>query len=723
MSDPLLPDDLPSSNTQIHQNAMGDYSQVIGQMLGGIVINQLTIHDRVPTAVAPPPISVTASLTQQEYRQRKVLLAKVQEYWVKGVLETSLHARALVELGLRNCPDLVQRPFREAEEFPEVSGQALEEGTSATTVFEQMGAGRTLLILGEPGSGKTITLLKLAEDLIARTERDLSQPIPVVFNLSSWARKPQPLEKWLIQELLEKYQVSKALGKQWVKTESLVLLLDGLDEVKANQRNACVQALKKFMQTYGTTEGIICCRAQDYQALEEPLMLRSALYIQPLTSVQVDQYFEQAGEQLESLKELFHLDEDLQRLTASPLMLSIMSLAYQNCSLNNIVQGGLTVNYRQLLFDSYIDRAFRRRSTTQKYHRKQTQKWLTWLAQSMLSSSQSMILVEQLQPTWLITTTLIGMYKLVFFLLFSVLSGLIIPFSLLFSRFVTSCLEWEGELCNPAWVSPEISQMLAILPYLFLSCAAISMVISGVTVEKFWKKNTAIKTVESLVWSWDNARPGFVYGVLLGLTISLACFWYFGRPSGIFSLALDMADNPNFILRKFAREVLRSNYLDIVIGSFLSGLIGGMANALIAGFTGAKEIGNKDNPNQGIFLSLENWGKTTALYGMVGGVIAILISGLIIGAFQSGNSLAYLFGVFLFGFLCFGFIAGLILGGITCCKHLALRLVLYIKGYSPWNYAHFLNYATERLILQKVGGGYIFAHRMLLEHFAVMLLE
>jgi hypothetical protein len=29
---------------------------------------------------------------------------------------------------------------------------------------------------------------------------------------------------------LEKYQVSKALGKTWVESEALMLLLDGLDE-------------------------------------------------------------------------------------------------------------------------------------------------------------------------------------------------------------------------------------------------------------------------------------------------------------------------------------------------------------------------------------------------------------------------------------------------------------------------------------------------------------
>ncbi len=35
-----------------------------------------------------------------------------------------------------------------------------------------------------------------------------------------------------------------------------------------------------------------------------------------------------------------------------------------------------------------------------------------------------------------------------------------------------------------------------------------------------------------------------------------------------------------------------------------------------------------------------------------------------------------------------------------------------------WSYSRFLDYAAERILLRKVGGGYIFAHRLLLEYFA-----
>jgi len=97
--------------------------------------------------------------------------------------------------------------------------------------------------------------------------------------------------------------------------------------------------------------------------------------------------------------------------------------------------------------------------------------------------------------------------------------------------------------------------------------------------------------------------------------------------------------------------------------------------------------------------------------------------GLILGCFYSimdeYNHFHYGLIYSVIGFLIFGLIGG----GSACIRHFALRFVLCYLGYSPWNYARFLDYAAERLFLQKVGGGYIFVHRMLLEHFAAMPLE
>jgi predicted NACHT family NTPase len=402
-----LPNNNSDPSPQVQQNVEGDGNQVIGQVTGGNVFGNITgnvtIYEGVPVSSMPPPIEVLPTLTQQEYRQRQVLLDKVKKFWVKGVLENSLHSRALIELGLQERPDLVQQPFSGVAEFSDAPGQVLPDGTHATAVFEEMGEGRTLLILGEPGAGKTIALLKLAEDLVIRTVPDLRQQIPVVFNLSSWTRKPQTIEKWLVQELQEKYQVSKALGETWVKSEALILLMDGLDEVRADQRNSCVQALNLFTQNHGTTEVVVCCRIRDYQALKDRLTLRSAICIQPLTPKQVNNYFDQAGEQLSSLKIVLPLDEVLQELATSPLMLSIMSLAYQDFTPEQLTLGGKSEDYRKRLFETYVDRMFQRRGLTKQYPRVKTQKWLSWMAKQMITNDQTIFLIERLQPSWLPT--------------------------------------------------------------------------------------------------------------------------------------------------------------------------------------------------------------------------------------------------------------------------------------------------------------------------------
>lgn len=144
----------------------------------------------------------------------------------------------------------------------------------------------------------------------------------------------------------------------------------------------------------------------------------------------------------------------------------------------------------------------------------------------------------------------------------------------------------------------------------------------------------------------------------------------------------------------------------------IRGLIYGMRNGMGAGFIvvgvgglRGPTMDNKTKPNHGIWKSARNAGIITLIFGLILGLIFGLI----------GN----FWNMLLAGLLA-GLTAGLIGGGSACLRHFSMRLMLYRMGYAPWNYARFLDYAAERLFLQKVGGGYIFIHRMLLEHFAQM---
>ena len=95
-----------------------------------------------------------------------------------------------------------------------------------------------------------------------------------------------------------------------------------------------------------------------------------------------------------------------------------------------------------------------------------------------------------------------------------------------------------------------------------------------------------------------------------------------------------------------------------------------------------------------------------------------VLTGLILGAIENP-----IFGIV--NGLIFGVAAALMGGqgaGIICIKHFTLRCLLWWSGYIPWSYARFLDYASDRVFLQKVGGGYVFVHRLLCDHFARMKL-
>lgn len=140
-------------------------------------------------------------------------------------------------------------------------------------------------------------------------------------------------------------------------------------------------------------------------------------------------------------------------------------------------------------------------------------------------------------------------------------------------------------------------------------------------------------------------------------------------------------------------------------------------------------------PNQGIRRSAFNGlvlGLTSALLsGLSFGFSPLLIPWLIfwpifwlipwlISGLIPGPHYGLSYGLYgkLAGGLSLGLLAGLFAGGLACLRHYVLRFLLWRNGSIPWHYVPFLDSAAERILLRKVGGGYIFLHRLLLDYFA-----
>lgn len=355
--------------------------------------------------------SYHSGLMEQVQQSRKPFLAALLSRYTED-MQQSLQGAELRKLGLHLKPDAIYYPSsRVVPRHTAQLDQPLEPGTSILEVYDK--AVGELLVLGEPGVGKTTLLLELGCGLLERAVQDETHPIPVMFHLSSWGVKQGPLDEWLVEELMDNYLRSRPLSEVWVQTNRLLLLLDGLDQVTDSARSACIDAINTYRQEHDVSV-VVCCRGNAYQSQPNRLVLKSAVEIQPLTKEQVMAYLEARGP-LAAILEALHLNSgplaaireallqnpELYKVITTPFMLNVVTLTYQGKRVEDLPHMGSVEEQQRLIFTSYVERAFEHREPDPRYSQQQTKHWLTWLAQHM-RQRKSVFYIEQMQPEWLL---------------------------------------------------------------------------------------------------------------------------------------------------------------------------------------------------------------------------------------------------------------------------------------------------------------------------------
>ncbi|MCM0677501.1 NACHT domain-containing protein [Micromonospora phytophila] len=327
---------------------------------------------------------------------RRVLLERVRRYWVTSVLERSLHEEARIELGIAATADDRRHPWALETSNRDGFTGTLDHQTAMSTLFDRLD--RAVVILGAPGAGKTTTLLELARDLLDRAEADPDAPIPVVLNLSSWATHRRPLSRWLAEQLGERYGIPSAQATAWVDTDEILPLLDGLDEVADEHRDACAAAIADFHARQPLTAIAVCCRQVEYGRLNRPLPVYGTVSIRPLDRAQVERYV--ARPELVGLRDALTADPGLWQLADSPLLLSIMALAYLDSHDEWIAAAApLGGTGRERLFARYVDTMLRRRPH-RRYPPEMTRSYLASLARELSHREQTLFVLDMIDESW-----------------------------------------------------------------------------------------------------------------------------------------------------------------------------------------------------------------------------------------------------------------------------------------------------------------------------------
>jgi hypothetical protein len=452
-------------------------------------------------------------------------------------------------------------------------------------------------------------------------------------------------------------------------------------------------------------------------------------------------------------------------------------LAYVGESVDVLRTRGTPAERRQHLFAAYVDRMFRRRSAMADYTRPETERWLAWLAWQMAQHSQAVFHIERMQPNWLSrgqrwlptqgARLMAGLFGCV---VGGLVGGLAMALGLGMISGLSVRLEW--------WLGGGLFG--ALVGGLVGGQAGYSEEIASIeTVRWSWSGFLAELLAPSgrrLVRGWAVGLVGGLFiGLVQGLGIVLAAeqdfgmtwrhgWWSYGLSVGLraalgiwfgvilvsgFGVVLGgglavglvqelggwLLSGPDFGL---GESLLRRLFIGLNLGLLL-GLIYNLSAGFVAGLSGG-EIATKTTPNEGIHRSAWMALISGLGSGLAGGLLCGLYFGLSAGLsseyISQLDDIASVWGVELgseltigvgYG-LAFGLLVGLVTGlttgirygGRACLQHLLLRLALRYNGSAPRHYADFLDYAAERIFLRKIGGGYMFIHRLLQDYFTTL---
>lgn len=640
-------------------------------------------------------------------KQRSPMIDLVRQIWIKGFFESSLQNLVLIELGVTEWKDKVDSCWNLVVQQPDHSSKLLPSSNNIIDLFDDVNG--SFLILGEPGSGKTTILLQLAKSLLDRADGKMDFPIPVVFNLSSWAVKRSSLEIWLVDELEIRYQIPRKLGNRVVESNSILPLLDGLDEVAQDHRDGCVRAINLFKRTRGLHPLVVCSRKNEYEALRERLQLPTAVFVEPLTPDQIRGCLDLVGPGAAEVNATLENDPELWELLKTPLMLNLMILAFRSLPKVAIHLKGSPEEQRRQIFDYYKEAMFvrplrsRADDLEQKpdqqpllrkilmhlrggrpasYTHEQTEHWLSWLARSMKRHDQSIFYLEWMQPDWLHSQRQQEDLKILFGLVIGLVFGLMI-----------------GVACG---LTLGLGGLAA---GLFVG------LMSGLSYVLAFRPN--IRPVEKLNLKWDLHHV--VIGLVIGLVVGLV-FWLAGR------LVIEQGFRP---VEWQANALAKGLATGLLIG-LMSGPVFGLAWGLFFWLRDCMvpaDLETKSNPNEGIHRS-----ATIALkIGIIFFLAMMILSRLLLASFDfliyrpfidTGLTLQLLWMSAVLTGALFGGLFFFDYGGGACILHYLLRIILFYHNFAPLDYVGFLEYASDRIFLKRIGGGYTFIHRMLMDYFA-----
>lgn len=216
-----------------------------------------------------------------------------------------------------------------------------------------------MIILGEPGQGKTMALENFA--IIVGTKPLI---LPVYLKLLRYNGKP--LLDWIRQELISTSEIKQRSieeTRQFLEETryTCYFLLDGLNETRPAHRDQLIQEITQLALEYPRHRVIVTSRVQDksWRHLRQYSPLQEVMLVQPIREDQAQQYLNQHLGVEDGITLWRQLDAKMRGLATTPLLLWLIKEAWRQAK--DTQKTGIRIpDNRGELYDSFVTRMLSR---------------------------------------------------------------------------------------------------------------------------------------------------------------------------------------------------------------------------------------------------------------------------------------------------------------------------------------------------------------------------
>ncbi|KUL28015.1 NACHT domain-containing protein [Actinoplanes awajinensis] len=223
----------------------------------------------------------------------------------------------------------------------ELAGAYAEIGDLFTTADGP----KRLVVLGEPGAGKSMLVLNLAVQMLAR--RAPQEPVPVVLSAAGWnpvlglddwvADQVTMIDRRLARQVPGPGGAPRTLARDLVARGLILPILDGLDEMADGMQQAAIRGISLVA---GAGQGlVITCRTRPYEAavaVSGPVPAAAVVEIQPVSARDAARHLADSAALTDRRWQpvVEHLagvpDPPLAQALSTPLMIWLARTVYQN---------------------------------------------------------------------------------------------------------------------------------------------------------------------------------------------------------------------------------------------------------------------------------------------------------------------------------------------------------------------------------------------------------